>query len=272
MTVLCLTWVQSCLKNPNKGSASSAFVAKFDKNHNLLWAHAAGGNSFDGAKTVNFDAIGNVYIGGYFRSDTLYFGKTRLVNTYPRTNSEDAFIAKYSAAGEFQWARGGGGNGIEIGWNISFEENNVVMKGTSLSKSIRFNDVALVHYDTTRTWESMNFAVKLDPNGNILALYEYDAVYRQIQNGLDQEFYKAIKENKVKISCGGGCYGMAFKFNVSMVGGRLQVITDVRKVCDEKTGTKIQEWLENYLRKQEKLLLQLDKKSATFAVSRILKC
>jgi hypothetical protein len=261
------------LKNPSGGSASSAFVAKFDKQRNLLWYYVAGGNSFDGAHKVIFDNKKNVYVTGYFRSDTIHFGKISIRNSYPGTNTEDAFLAKFSSGGELLWARGGGGKGIDLGWKVSFDEiGNVIMKGSALSKTIRFNDQLLMEYDTTRTWETMDFAVKFDTNGNVLALWEYDADYKKLKTDLEDEFMRALKDNKVKISCAGPCYGMAFKITISEKNGAKQVDVEKKKICDEKVGQKIAERLKAFALKKSSTLNDLDKEPMVFHLSRILKC
>ncbi|HLP14217.1 MAG TPA: hypothetical protein VK177_19960 [Flavobacteriales bacterium] len=260
------------LKNPNGGRYSSAFLAKFDKHKNLVWAHAAGGNSYDGARYICFDKQKNVYVAGYFRSDVTHVESVALNNSHPGTNTEDAFIAKYNAAGGFEWACSGGGKGIDLGCKISFDKNeNVILKGTALSPSIRFNDKVLVKYDTASSWESMNFAVTFDQNGNLLALSEYDAIYKKLKNDIENEFMKLLKEFKVKISCS-GCTGIAYEVKIKSHINSFGVEIKVKKECDETKGQKIRERLEAFILKQNNLLMKLEEKETTFNVSRVLKC
>ena len=66
------------------------FIAKYDPSGNVLWAKSSGGTSYEGAQSVSIDALGNLYVVGYFLSPTITFGATVLTNT----GGSDMFIAK----------------------------------------------------------------------------------------------------------------------------------------------------------------------------------
>ncbi len=112
-----------------------AFVAQFDANGALQWAHQLGTSSFDVAYSVAVDSNGSVYIAG--NADV------------------DAFLAQYSAAGTFQWMRaiGTGANTVAYGIAIDGGDNiyvagdtNGTFVGTS---SAGGEDGFVVCYDTT---------------------------------------------------------------------------------------------------------------------------
>lgn len=65
------------------------FLAKYDANGNALWGKDAIGGSK--ATSVSADNLGNVYVAGYFGSDTLGFDSSILLND--TTSSFDIFIA-----------------------------------------------------------------------------------------------------------------------------------------------------------------------------------
>ena len=78
------------------------FVAKFDKDRNIIWAKkAAGTNNASGFSIVN-DATGDIYISGSFD------GKIEFENGMTALQCmeglSDVFIAKYSSSGQFKWA------------------------------------------------------------------------------------------------------------------------------------------------------------------------
>src|SRR5690606_28720910 len=59
---------------------SDIFLAKYDARGNALWAKSVGGTKRNYANSVSADASGNVYITGYFDSDSITFGTTTLTN------------------------------------------------------------------------------------------------------------------------------------------------------------------------------------------------
>lgn len=80
-----------------------AFLAKLDSNGVLLWLKSAGGTGSDIAHGVVVDGQGNVGITGEFQS-TAFFD----AGSVKAGGLGDAFIAKYDAAGNNLWVRGGG--------------------------------------------------------------------------------------------------------------------------------------------------------------------
>jgi len=79
------------------------FVAKYDLHGSLLWARQALGDAQGQAIAV--DAAGNSYVAGGFRFGVVFPGVTLFG---PVSGVGDMFIAKYDAAGNFEWARQGG--------------------------------------------------------------------------------------------------------------------------------------------------------------------
>src|ERR1035437_9407501 len=61
------------LTNDSSGS-SDMYIAKYNASGTIQWAHNAGGTKNEVANSVAVDAAGNVYVAGYFESDTITFG------------------------------------------------------------------------------------------------------------------------------------------------------------------------------------------------------
>jgi ribosomal protein S11 len=86
---------------------TDAFVTKLDPNGNFLWAKGGGGSWLDRANGLALDAAANCYITGFFSRDAT-FGTTVLDNV---NDSNDVFVAKLDADGNWIWAiRSGGAN------------------------------------------------------------------------------------------------------------------------------------------------------------------
>jgi hypothetical protein len=79
------------------------FVAKYNRNGELLWVQQAGGQGFDMANTIRADTLGNIYIKGYF-SGTSFF-ENYIVKSRAKRN---AFMAKYDPKGKLQWIQADG--------------------------------------------------------------------------------------------------------------------------------------------------------------------
>jgi hypothetical protein len=121
------------------------FVAKYDASGNVLWAKWANGLYLDQANAVTTDAAGNIYITGYFGSNSLMFGTTSISHTGP-TTSYDIFTAKYNSAGTFQWARAAGGSPSEVSYAIDTDvSGNVYVSGYYESATLTFGTSTLTN-------------------------------------------------------------------------------------------------------------------------------
>lgn len=73
------------LTNTSSSFTADIFIANYDTSGNLRWAKSAGGADVDACLSSCVDISGNCYLTGFFRSPTLKFGNTTLINTagYP---------------------------------------------------------------------------------------------------------------------------------------------------------------------------------------------
>mgnify|MGYP002859805407 CR=1 FL=1 len=89
--------------NLSNGTGMDIFVAKYDANGNYVWAKQIGGASLSSkATSIAVDAAGNVYTAGYFNG-TVDFNPGAGSNTMT-SSSQDAFISKLDANGNYVWA------------------------------------------------------------------------------------------------------------------------------------------------------------------------
>jgi hypothetical protein len=121
------------------------FLAKYDSNGTVLWAKRAGGTNVDHASCVATDVQGNVYIAGYFNSDSITFGATVLKDTGVFPNY-DIYIAKYDANGTELWAKRQGGTNFDQAWGICIDDaGNVHLTGKFSSDSIVLGSYVLIN-------------------------------------------------------------------------------------------------------------------------------
>ncbi len=94
------------------------------------WAKSFGSAGTDKVYAITHDTAGNVYITGKF-SDTVDFDPGVKSALYASAGKTDAFLAKYSTAGEFQWVRTIGGVDNDAGMALTVDlSNNVYIVGT----------------------------------------------------------------------------------------------------------------------------------------------
>lgn len=142
------------------GGGLDYFTVKYDASGNVTWAKTGTGVSNDVGYNLDLDPAGNVYVIGTTNSSSLTFGTTTLT----LHGSDDIFILKYDANGNFIWAKNAGGSGNDIGESISVDNNgNSYIAGYFASSSLTFGTTIL-----TNTGTNNIFLATYDANGNVL--------------------------------------------------------------------------------------------------------
>ncbi|HLP12865.1 MAG TPA: gliding motility-associated C-terminal domain-containing protein [Flavobacteriales bacterium] len=147
-------------------SVSDVFIVKYDNAGNVLWAKKAGGVGADRGLSIRTDNAGNIYVTGYYAS-TATFGSTTLTTS----GTQDVFITKLDASGNFKWARSVGGPDIDYGNGISVDLNgNVVVTGQYKATADFGSGFVFTSMNNTTTGLPTYdiFVLKLDSTGNTL--------------------------------------------------------------------------------------------------------
>lgn len=165
--------------------SSDLYLVKYDPAGNVIWAKSAGGDDLDASNSVAVDKLGNVYLTGYFKSSSLTFGSTTLVNA--GGSIYDLFLVKYDAGGNVLWAESSGGTGDDRGYSIAVDDpGNIYLAGYFLSPTLTigtttltnrgFSDIFIAKYTTDGDalwvdspvgpgWE-YTYGVAVDKSGN----------------------------------------------------------------------------------------------------------
>lgn len=132
-----------------------------------IWSKTAGGGTGgDQARTITTDLFGNVYAAGYFQSDSIVFGATRLMNTDTVSNTADIFIAKFDGAGNLLWAKNAVGMSDDGIWAVCTDKfGNIYTAGWFRSPTIVFDNDTL---HNTSSPSSEMFIVKYNSIGSVL--------------------------------------------------------------------------------------------------------
>jgi len=149
--------------------AYDVFVVKYNSSGNVLWAKSAGGTSYDAASSIAVDAVGNVYVAGYFTSPTITFDNDSLSNTGNTTDdTSDLFLVKYDANGNVKWAKSAGGLNNDEATSIAVNASgNIYMTGSFNSFNINFGVITLINTDTLNYTDDI-FVTKYNTNGNVI--------------------------------------------------------------------------------------------------------
>ncbi len=134
------------------------FLAKYDASGNLLWAKSAGGTDGDKGNSVITDAGGNVFITGYFASQTIPFGSVILNNT--NLSYRNFFLAKYDPAGNIIWAKSAGADYGTYGSSVTIDPGGNVLLLGYFNGSFTLGAFTLTSGDI--------FTAKFDIAGNVL--------------------------------------------------------------------------------------------------------
>lgn len=121
------------------------YITKSNSSGQVIWTKKAGGMGSDRALSVACDQNGNIYITGYFYG-TANFGSITLSSV---SGSQDGFIAKLDANGNFLWAEAFGGTLSQWGNSIVVDANN--------------NPVVTGQFQGTTNFSGMNLTSMINP-------------------------------------------------------------------------------------------------------------
>lgn len=153
----------------------SGFVAKYDREQNLLWSQTFPSTTLPGVAAAGTNGA---FIAGHFRGETVV-GTNRLT---PRA-SEDCFIARLDAQGRVMWLKQSGGPGSMGAWRLAADDaGNAYLTG-ELNGDASLDGVAL-----RRTGSRNLFLAKFSPTGRLLwALRDGDGLVEARGVAVDRE-------------------------------------------------------------------------------------
>ena len=139
------------------------FIVKYTATGDVVWAKSADGGYCDEGIGITTDEAENVYLTGYFDSNSITFGNITL-NNLGNNNTHDIFIAKYNSNGNVIWAKSFGGNSADYGTSITTDNTgNIYFIGNFSSSTITIGNTTL-----TQVGGGDIFFVKCDINGNVI--------------------------------------------------------------------------------------------------------
>lgn len=123
----------------NAGGNDGFLVKLNGTNGTPLVQRQFGSTTADEAASVAIDMSDNIYVVGAFR-DSIDFGSGTATTA---TNEDDVFVAKYSLAGAYQWAKTFGGNGSESGLATAVNASGDLVVAGNFCGTISFGGAPL---------------------------------------------------------------------------------------------------------------------------------
>lgn len=202
------------------------------------WAKKIGSDGEEKGFCTKTDPSGNVYVAGYFDSQSVQLGGVYYTNFSLLGGTKDIFIVKYNTAGNFLWAKTIGNSEDDYATSIATDNfGNVYVTGNFTSSSLSFagnavfnssvgsNDVFVVKYDSlgnflwarafgNSNWEYSN-SITSDNSGNVYITGAYRGnLFSGMTNlGLDDVFIIKFDSNGNSVwanSAGGSLNDIAF--------------------------------------------------------------
>lgn len=102
---------------------NDVFIVKYDSNGIEQWAKQGTGEALDRGLGITTDNSGAVYATGQFSGDVTFN------NAYTNTIQNAIFLIKYSADGNEEWFRWGGGSEESIAYDITSDGSSVYLTG-----------------------------------------------------------------------------------------------------------------------------------------------
>lgn len=160
--------------DPNAGTVNltpptygtSVYIAKYDPNGAYLWAKYIPLTTYAGAMAI--DAAANIYICGYYQGTNIDFDPGA-GTAYLSSNagSNDIYLAKYDANGNYVWAKSLGTAGSEAANDLQVDAaGNLIVVG-NFSGTLDFDPAAGVT-NRTAVGGVDGFLAKYDGNGNLI--------------------------------------------------------------------------------------------------------
>ncbi len=159
--------------NMTANGTGDAFIIKLGVNGNLIWAKQVGAIGTTVGNGIAIDNSGNVLIAGQYGS-TCDFDPGPGVFNLTSAGSNDAFVLKLDANGNFLWAKSLGGTSSEYAHDIDQAGANGIIVVGEFQGAADFNPGSGV-FSLTSNGMRDGFAVMLDNNGNFVWASQYGA-------------------------------------------------------------------------------------------------
>ena len=160
-----ITFGNTTLQNTNPEGEYDPYLVKFNSTGDVIWATNFGGDYRDKGRCIAVDGSGNVYVAGWFYSESIEISGINYINQGQSPETSDVFLAKFSSSGQNAWAITAGGDNIDRFQDIDIDnQGRVYLVGTFKGHDIKFGSQTLIN---TNPFFDDGFIVKYNPDGQV---------------------------------------------------------------------------------------------------------
>ncbi|MCH7535029.1 MAG: SBBP repeat-containing protein, partial [Bacteroidetes bacterium] len=152
--------------NLTSNGSFDIFIQKLNINGNLIWAKSIGSTSNDIGWFITSDALGNLYVTGYF-SGTVDFDPGAGIFNLTSVGQQDIFVQKLDAAGNIIWAKSIGGAADDEGYAITTDASSNVFITGYYNGTVDF-DPSVETFNLTSNGQQDIFVQMLNDNGDFV--------------------------------------------------------------------------------------------------------
>lgn len=159
--------------DPSASSASlnvsgtyNAYIGKYSSTGAYVFAKQITGGYSEG-DDINVDASGNIYLTGSYATTNDFDPSAATANLSTSSLTQlDIFLAKYTSAGLYTFAKQIGGIGVDIGYQVVPDASGNIYLGGVFSSTCDFDPTATVN-SLTSAGQGDLFVAKYDASGNL---------------------------------------------------------------------------------------------------------
>lgn len=201
--------------------AEDIFIIKLSSSGNFVWVKQIGGNLEDGGTSILKDAIGNIYIAGFF-NDKVDFDPDLGVSYLTSTTYSNRFISKLDEFGKFVWAENLGSIWFSTGQSIVVDASSNIFCTGIFSGKTDFDPNPTKNFDLTALGIEDIFFLKLSKGTDGIKVIDKNQIslYPNPNNGiLNLEIYQSTNDGHFEIyNCLGVLiYKMRFLYTLNTI-------------------------------------------------------
>lgn len=158
--------VESTVFYANDDYYTDAYFIKYNSSGNIVWVKTAGANYDDGATGLATDKAGNVFLSGYYQSDSLVFGSVKLFLPNPSVWG-NGFLIKFNDSGTALWGKRTGGLSEDYTDAVTTNAaGDVFVAGNFRSQNLSLDGITLTNSSSSTTTFDL-YVAKYNSNGQI---------------------------------------------------------------------------------------------------------
>lgn len=142
------------------------FISKLDAAGNFVWAKSYGNSNPDYSPALTVDASGNIYATGIL-DGTIDFDPGPGVTNLTSAGNYDVYVTKFNATGNFVWAKGMGGTGVDMPYAVVVDIAGNVYTTGYFQGTAEFDPGTGTHNLNSAGNDDI-FISKLDASGNFV--------------------------------------------------------------------------------------------------------